>query len=140
MSSTPVHHNSKENIPSTPFFDMHKGVYIATLLAWLSLLAIFWVGFGTNLESELIVAIATLYILIFFGTPIVMIRVANKFSPALPSKETFRGFLARSLNIRTGQISGHDALIQVVLVPVCLVLGTAGIAYAFHAAQQAAGG
>tara|TARA_R110002110_G_scaffold322150_7_gene534564 strand:- start:18435 stop:18758 length:324 start_codon:yes stop_codon:yes gene_type:complete len=98
------------------------------------------VGFGTNLESEFIVAIATLYILIFFGTPIVMIRVANEFSPALPSKETFRGFLARPLHIRTGQISGHDALIQVVLVPVCLVLGTAGIAYAFHAAQQAVGG
>ncbi|MCF8470109.1 MAG: hypothetical protein K9G30_04945 [Parvibaculum sp.] len=140
MSSTTVHRNSKENIPSTPFFDMHKGVYIATLLAWLSLLAVFWVGFGTNLESEFIVAIATLYILIFFGTPIVMIKVANKFSPTLLSKETFRGFLAKPLSVRTGQISGHDALIQVILVPVCLVLGTAGIAYAFHAARQAAGG
>jgi len=133
------HHNSKTNIPSLPFADLHKGTYVAGCLAWLAFIAVFWAGFATDLHSAFMIAISTVYMLIYFATPGLMIRMAGRFMGHRQVDEPFDAFLAGEVDTHTGPIGGREALIQIILVPAALTLCTGGIAYAYHAARQAAG-
>lgn len=139
MSDALHHHNSRENIPVLPFGELPKGVYVITLLAWTAFIGAFWAGFGSDLNSGFMVAISTVYMLVFFVTPILMLRMARKFGAAAPEKESLNSFLERPVDTNTGEINGREALIQIVLVPVCLAFCAGGIAYAFHSARFAAG-
>ncbi|MDO8837325.1 MAG: hypothetical protein Q7V31_00240 [Parvibaculum sp.] len=133
------HHNSTANIPSLPFADLHKGTYIAGGLAWLAFIAVFWVGFATDLHSAFMIAISTVYMLMYFVTPGLMIRMAGRFTAHRQADGHFDAFLAGEVGTHTGSIGGREALIQIILVPAALTLCTGGIAYAYHAARQAAG-
>lgn len=133
------HHNSKTNIPSLPFADLHKGTYIASGLAWLAFIAVFWAGFATDLHSAFMIAISTVYMVMYFATPGLMIRMAGRLTAHRSADGPFDAFLAGEVDTHTGPIGGRDALIQIILVPAALTLCTGGIAYAYHAARQAAG-
>jgi len=135
-----LHHEAKENVLTIPFSEIHKGVYIVTLLAWAWLVGAFWIGFGSTLDSAFMVTVSTGYVLMFFGIPFLMMRIAKKVSSAHPELQTFNDFLSAHVDTSTGPITGREALIHIALVPVCLAIGTSGLAYAFLSARSAFGG
>lgn len=135
-----VHHNSIVNIPDIAFADLHAGVFVLMLLAWAWMLAAFWFTFGSQLEGGFMVAISTVYVLMYFGVPAVMIKTARKHSPHLPDRRSFGDFLRGYVQTATGRMEGREALVQILLVPVGLALCISGIAVAVISARSAVTG
>jgi hypothetical protein len=79
------------------------------------------------------VVIGTFYALMFFGVPTVMSRMA----PTRPRAGSLGSFLRGRFATIDGPISGSDALLQVILVPVALGLGGTAIGFIIHAARAA---
>lgn len=138
--SSYIHHNAVENVPDIAFGDMHHGVYIMTLLAWTWVLGAFWMAFGGEGESRFMVVISTVYFVIFFSIPIVMVRTGRKFVSASPNSQSFGRFLRTHIDTANGPLTGREALIQIVLIPVCLALCITFIAFAVMSARNTFGG
>ena len=140
--STPTQQplSSSGHMPSIPFADVHWGGHTLLLACWTLLIGAFWVGFGTELSSQFMVAISTVYMLMFFGTPLLIVRISQKAAWHRKHRETFATFLSKPFDTCTGALTGREALLQMALVPAGLIFGIAGIGYAVHAARQAAGG
>ena len=101
---------------------MHRGVYKIALLCWAGFLSVFWVTFWVSANALFMVVIGTFYALMFFGVPVVMSRMAH----TRPRPLSLAAFLRGRFSTFNGPVSGLDALLQVVLVPLCL--GAGGIA------------
>lgn len=98
-----------------------------------AMMLVYWLVFGAQAEAALNVAVSTVYVLMFIGTPWVMARLGEQFlrdrhgGNAAPSLRTF---LAGRMETWTGTISGWGALVQVTLIPVGLACATLGIGLA----------
>lgn len=118
---------------------MHPHIYRIALACWICLLAVFWVTFWTSANALFQVVIGTAYAVVFFGVPYEMSRIYR--GKRTPGKRTadksLRRFLAEPFRTRTGTMSGNEALLQVILVPVSLTLGGTAIAIIIHAARAA---
>jgi len=98
----------------------------------------YWLTFGAHAEAAFMVAISTVYVSMFIGTPYVMARLGEQMlrerhgGQAAP---TLRDFLDGAIATWTGPMSGWSALIQVTLIPVGLAFATIGICLAIVAAR-----
>jgi hypothetical protein len=102
------------------------------------MMLVYWLVFGAHAEAALSVAVSTVYVVMFFGTPWMLARLGESLlrqrhgGNAAPS---LRDFLGGWLDTWTGPMSGWSALIQVTLIPVGLALATLGIGLAIIAAR-----
>ena len=112
---------------------MHRGVYKIALLCWAGFMAVFWVTFWMSSNALFMVVIGTFYALMFFGVPIKMSQMA----PTRPRVGSLGAFLRGQFATLDGPISGMDALLQVVLVPVALTLGGIAIGIIIHLSRAA---
>ncbi|MBN9589037.1 MAG: hypothetical protein BGN85_05490 [Alphaproteobacteria bacterium 64-11] len=112
---------------------MHPHVYRIALGFWAVFLAIFWATFWVSTNALFMVVISTFYAVMFFGTPYVMLR-------QVPGRTTAKGplrmFLEQPFATIDGSISGYEALLQVILVPACLILGSTAIGFIIHCARS----
>ena len=98
-------------------FELPRGLYIATAACYLGFLAILASVFST---SGLLIpmAIFTVFIGMFFAVPVMMLRQ----TPASDKFVKTRGQLkARGISTNTGPLSGNDAAVQVLILPVLIV-------------------
>ncbi|MBS0473100.1 MAG: hypothetical protein JSR60_18670 [Proteobacteria bacterium] len=114
--------------------DMPAAVHGVALACWLAFLSVFWITFAMSANAEFMVAISTVYAVVFFGVPTILTRMSPKRSRAHPK---LRQFLNGRFDTLYGGISGFDALVQVIVVPAALTVGGIGIAIAIHAARAA---
>jgi hypothetical protein len=70
------------------------------------------------------------YAIMFFGVPYVMSRVAPPETNV--GNVAFGDFLRGQVQTLTGPVSGSEALMQVLMVPVCLTLGAIAIGFIVH--------
>ncbi len=116
------------------YADVVPSVYGAFIVSWMCFLAIFVVTFASSATTLFMLALVGVYALMFFGVPIVMIRLGARekwYGPRLAE------FVRAKVQTIYGPVSGMDALIQVILVPACLTIGGIGIALAVAAARAA---
>lgn len=113
---------------------MHPHVYRIALVCWASLLAIFWVTFWVSSNALFMVVIGTVYAVVFFGVPYEMSRI---FPGKRTSDKSLWRFLEEPFQTRTGTMKGYEALLQVILVPLCLVIGGTLIGFIIRAARLA---
>ena len=119
---------------SLPFvFDGAKPVFVAVhpsirsvgigLAAWFLLVS--WLGFSQG-EYVLNVALGVCAVLLFMyaAVPTVMGRVGSMRTPNV----TLRDFNEGEFDTHTGLISGTEATIQILTVPVCLAVGATWMA------------
>ncbi len=92
------------------------GTYGAMLLS-------LWLLFATDIGAFIALAICTVYFAMYFGTPAVMNRLAEKAAPP-PAPESLGQFLRGELDTYTGRISGWGAVAQLLVIP-------GGITFAF---------
>ena len=111
---------------------MHPHVYRIALVCWASLLAIFWVTFWVSSNALFMVAIGTVYAVVFFGVPYEMSRI---FPGKRTSDKSLWRFLEEPFRTRTGTMKGYEALLQVILVPLCLVIGGTLIGFIIRASR-----
>lgn len=113
---------------------MHPGVYKLALFCWVMLLAVFWVTFAMNARATFMVAIGTVYAIVFFGVPFLMSRIAQI---STASSISLRDFVDGRFDTLYGPIGGLEAVLQVILVPLSLSLGGIAIGFIIHAAKMA---
>lgn len=98
----------------------------------------YWLTFGAYAHAAFMVAISTVYVAMYIGTPYVMARLGETLlrerhgGRAAP---TLREFLGGTIATWTGPMSGWSAMIQVTLIPVGLAFATIGICLAVSAAR-----
>jgi hypothetical protein len=113
---------------------MDPRVYKIALLCWVGLLTIFWVTFWVSASALFMVVISTGYAIMFFGIPYLMSRqVPNRRAPMSP----LSAFLKAPFGTIDGTMPGWEALLQVILVPLCLLGGGIAIGFIIHAARAA---
>jgi hypothetical protein len=98
----------------------------------------YWLTFGARAEAAFMVAISTVYVIMYVGTPYVMARIGEQMlrdRHGGKQAPTLRDFLAGRMDTWTGPLNGWAALIQVTLIPVGLMFATIGICLAVYAAR-----
>jgi len=113
---------------------MHPGVYKLALLCWVGLLAVFWITFWMSTGALFMITVGTFYAVMFFGVPYAMTRQ----TPAIVPARSLAGFARGRFATLYGPVSGADALLQVILVPLLLALG--GVAFGIIIHWARAGG
>jgi hypothetical protein len=111
---------------------MHPDVYRIALGCWVMFMAIFWMTFWVSANALFMVVIGTFYAVMFFGVPYTMLRQVPGRTKA---KGPFLVFLERPFSTIDGTMHGYEALMQVVMVPACLILGGTAIAFIIRSAR-----
>jgi hypothetical protein len=112
--------------------DMHRGFYAIALAAWGAFLSVFWLTFAMSANALFMVTISTVYAAVFFSVPVILTRL---FPEKLPVEGSLSDFLRAPFATIDGPIKGYEALVQMIVVPVCLVIGGAAISIIIHAAR-----
>lgn len=112
---------------------MHPNVYRIALGIWIVFLAIFWATFWVSANALFMVVVSTFYAVMFFGVPYMMLRQVPGRTKASGS---LRVFLEQPFATIDGAINGYEALLQVILVPACLILGGTAIGFIIHSARS----
>ena len=110
--------------------DVHPAVYKLFTACWAALIAVFVATFAESPFTLFMLAVVTGYVIMFFGVPYVMSRQAQRETDV--GKVSFREFLRGQVQTLTGPLSSTDALMQVMMVPVCLTLGSIAIGLIVH--------
>lgn len=113
---------------------MDPRVYKIAVACWAGLLAIFWITFWVSANALFMVVISTGYAIMFFGVPFVMSRQVRDRPATAP---TLFAFLKAPFGTIDGTMPGWEALLQVILVPLCLTVGGIAIGLIIHAARAA---
>ena len=111
---------------SRVYADIPPSVYMAFIACWTALVAVFWFTFAESPNAAFMVAISTAFAIMFFGVPIALYRLGYQKPVSGPSLYSFLNGRVQTL---TGPLDGFDALVQVVLIPVCLTIGAAAISF-----------
>lgn len=112
--------------------DMPLAVHQLALACWVAFLGVFWITFAFSGKAEFMVAISTVYAIVFFTVPMILTRM---FPAETRKHRDLSAFLKGRFEIFGGSLSGFDALVQVIVVPASLTLGGIAIGFIIHAAR-----
>src|SRR4051812_30103835 len=110
--------------------DIHPGVYKLFVGCWAALIAVFVATFAESPFTMFMLAVVIGYAIMFFGVPYVMSRVAPPKTKV--ANVPLFDFLRGQVQTLTGPVAGIEALTQVLMVPVCLILGGIAIGFIVH--------
>jgi len=91
---------------------------------------VFLATFAESPFTLFMLAVVIGYSIMFFGVPYVMSRVAPPKTDI--GNVAFLDFLRGKVQTLTGPVSGSEALMQVLMVPVALTLGGIAIGFIVH--------
>jgi hypothetical protein len=110
--------------------DIHPAVYKLFTASWAALIAVFVATFAESPFTLFMLAVVIGYAIMFFGVPYVMSRQTQPETKV--GKVPFADFMRGQVQTLTGPVSSYEALIQVLMVPVCLTLGAIAIGFIVH--------
>ena len=85
------------------------------------MLVVMWATFGADLETGLLLAVITVFALIYFGLLGGGLLLADA-APVGSPVRSFAAFLRGPVEIAGGQTTGRDALVQIAGLPIIIVL------------------
>jgi hypothetical protein len=100
-------------------------VYLSVVAAFAWILLASWLAFGADTEADLGLAIATVLGILFFTLPIVMYRTATRRFGA--QQQRLDDFLYSPVDTATGQLTGAQAWLQVLVIPLALAFAAIAI-------------
>jgi hypothetical protein len=108
-----------------PGVEFPKAVYRSVVAAFGFILLASWAAFGGGEDSDLALGFASVLTIVFFALPIIMRKTAAAHSDdkltALPE------FLGSPVEIATGTLTGAEAWLQVLIIPLALAFAAAAI-------------
>ncbi len=96
-------------------------VYVSVLAAFGWIMIASWLAFAGDTDADLALGMAVVLAIVFFALPIVIRHIAAAF--CRPNREAPRDFLAAPVETATGPLSGANAWLQVLIIPLSLALG-----------------
>ena len=104
---------------------VHPVVFRLLGAIFFAILAAFYWVFSDSSETVFAIAICAAYVIMYFATPIALARVTPG---RKKTKQSYGDFLHRPLQTWTGRISGLEAMGQILLIPIALLVCCIGIA------------
>jgi hypothetical protein len=101
---------------------VHPGAIIIALVAAGYLVVACWITFAGG-ETSLVLAVVTLILLTMFGLIAGCGALARNVEPDRKSTRRFGEFFRGDVDIETGRITGHEALVQITAMPIILAIG-----------------
>jgi hypothetical protein len=109
---------------------MHPGAVGAALVVAVWFVIVMAISFSLTAETAYLMAVVVAFSIIFFTLTLgIASRGARAGNP--DAKPTFRQFLAGEVGIHTGEVSGREALVQLLTLPITLALGAMAIGMIF---------
>jgi hypothetical protein len=112
-----------------PGDEFPAAVYRTVVFAFVWMMLVAWLAFGGTAGTNLDLAIATLLCMVFLGIPILLRWTAR--NRLKRTNQNFKQFLKSRVDIATGTISGTEAWLEVILIPIALALACTLIAGVF---------
>ena len=118
------------NQPEHRYDTLPRGLYGVVAASYGFIMLAYWLTFGAEAESGLMVAVSTVYVGMAFGVFWTMAQLGEKLlrerhgGRKVPS---LSDFLSGTIATRTGPMSGWSAAVQVALIPVGLAVATLAI-------------
>ena len=110
---------------------VHPIAIETAIAAALWFIAVTWLAFAHGVETDYLLAIVTLFFVIFF-TLFLFTATYSRGDPRWPTKRTsFREFLNGTVSTATGDERGRDVLIEIAALPVVLAIGATLIGLAW---------
>lgn len=81
-----------------------------------------FVGFAHGTDATMMVVISTLFTTIYLTVPLIMLKVEG-----VSGRVGLDRFFREGLNTWTGHLSGHEALVQMLLIPSALIIAVFAI-------------
>lgn len=106
---------------------MHGGVYKSLAAILFAIMGAFFWTFWQSAEAIFMVAISTFYFVMYLGTPLVSLWVADE---KLGDGSDWSDFLNQPFATHTGTLSGREVWLQVITIPVALLVGVVAISVA----------
>ncbi len=101
---------------------VHPIAIETALAAALWFIAVSWLAFAHDAETDYLLVIVTLFFVIFF-TLFLFTATYSRGDPRWPTKRTsFREFLDGTVSTATGDERGRDVLIEIAAMPITLAL------------------
>ena len=128
----------RSNYDSVPGDEFPTTVYRSIVIAFAWMMVAAWLAFGSARGTDLDLAIATVLFAVFLALPIIMHRTAANRQSHEPQPDPQR-FRSSQVEIATGTLSGHEAWLEVLLIPIALALAATliGGVYVFLSWEQA---
>jgi hypothetical protein len=101
---------------------VHPGAIIIALVAAGYLVIAFWATFAGG-ETSLDLTVVTLILVMMFGLIAGGGALARNVEPDRKSTRSFGEFIKGDVDIETGRITGHEALLQITAMPIMLAIG-----------------
>ena len=126
---TDEHRSNYESVPGDEF---PTAVYRSIVIAFAWMMVAAWLAFGGASGTDLDLAVATVLFIVFLALPIIMHRTAANRQGHEPQAAPQR-FQSSQIEIATGTLSGREAWLDVLLIPIALALAATliGGAYVF---------
>jgi hypothetical protein len=105
------------------------------VLAYAATMAGFLLFFGGSAFTAFMLAIGFFYLAVYAGVPALFLRMQRPPAPSDIRQADMANFLARGMETWTGHLSGRQALVQIMAVPVALAIAVFGIGLAAHFAH-----
>jgi len=121
-------------LSSVCYAQMHPGVYKIALACWMGLLGVFVLTFFSSANAMFMVVVDCVYAAMFFGIPWIFHRMTP---PGETRPRDFFSFLSGRVDTIYGPVRAGEALLQVILVPLCLGIGGIVIGLIIQSARVA---
>ena len=103
--------------------ELPAGVMAIGVAAYAGLIGSFWIAFGGDGYTTLVLIVVSLFALMYFGLPWLMNRTATRHSAGKRRPQSVSDFLAGDFDTLNGRISGWSAFVQYAFLPVALAFG-----------------
>lgn len=102
--------------------DVPRAVALMIVGAYALIVASFLLLFARDTEAGLMVAVSAVYFTVYLGVPSVFFRTEGR-----SGEIDLECFLRDGLNTWTGHVGGHEAIVQMLLIPVAVAIAITAI-------------
>lgn len=116
LDGAPPQLSSFRSAPAAP--DVPVGVGRLIVASYVGIVVAFAIGFGGDRDTNFALMIVALFVAIYLTIP----RIFFGVEPKTSGRPSFDRFLSEGMMTCTGWTGGKAALVQILIVPVCLII------------------
>ncbi len=120
-----------EREAATPGHSVHPLVIRAAVVASVWFVIAMAISFSGGIEADYLLAVVIGFSVIFFTLVLSLARYAAAHAPGGAPDDSLDEFLDEDVAINTGSVSGKEALVQVLMLPIALAIGATMIGFIF---------
>jgi hypothetical protein len=111
-------------VTSTPAVsDIPTAVGFAVVGAFGAVVLCFMIFFSGSAQSRFVTTVTLCFLIVYFAVPLVLIAL----QPKSVRRGTWSSFRRNGLYVRTGHVGGKEAMLQILVLPICLFVAAVGM-------------